>query len=228
VELRIAGTTLHVESAGTGVPCLCLHGGPGTDSSGIQAALGPLAKPLGLRMVFWDHRGHGRSEWVPAEQCTQDRLVADVEAVRTALGFARVACSASAGAAFSRSCTPRDIRSSSTPSPSSARPRATSSCDARRKTRARGQHPSIAVRDFIVRHEYPKYDCRSELARITCPMWIAVGRHDSICPVDQAQEIHRLVPHSTLSIFERSGHSPHIEEREEFARQLGAFFAAST
>src|SRR5262245_65631473 len=38
-------------------------------------------------MVFWDHRGHGRSEWVPVEQCTQDQLVADTEGVRLMLGL---------------------------------------------------------------------------------------------------------------------------------------------
>ena len=42
---------------------------------GLVRSLGPLAAPLGRRMVFWDHRGHGRSEWVPVEQCTQDQLV---------------------------------------------------------------------------------------------------------------------------------------------------------
>ena len=37
----------------------------------------------------------------------------------------------------------------------------------------------------------------------------------------------RLVPHSTLAVFERSGHSPHVEEREMFARALGATFPSS-
>src|SRR5262249_55956315 len=78
---------------------------------------------------------------------------------------------------------------------------------------------------FIVRHEYPAYDCRAELARITCPAWVAVGRHDWICPVDQAEEIHKLIPHSTLTVFERSGHSPQMEERDSFTRELAAFFA---
>ena len=60
----------------------------------------------------------------------------------------------------------------------------------------------VAVRDFILHKEYTVYDCRSELGRITCPTLVAVGRHDFICPVDQAEEIHGLVPHSELAIFD--------------------------
>src|SRR2546422_10156074 len=70
---------------GEGTPTLCLHGGPGTDSSGLVRALTPLAQPLGLRLVFYDHRGHGRSTWEPFERCTQDQLGADIEGVRRAL-----------------------------------------------------------------------------------------------------------------------------------------------
>jgi proline iminopeptidase len=90
VELVVNGTTLFYETIGDGPPCLCLHGGPGTDSSGSRQTLGPLAEALGLRLIVYDHRGHGRSEWVPVEQCTQDQLVADVEGVRQALDLGRV------------------------------------------------------------------------------------------------------------------------------------------
>ena len=41
-----------------------LHGGPGTDSSGLVSSVGPLAPAQGLRLIFYDHRGHGRSERV--------------------------------------------------------------------------------------------------------------------------------------------------------------------
>ena len=79
------------------------------------------------------------------------------------------------------------------------------------------------MRKFVIEHEYRTYDCRAELARITCPTLVMVGRHDWICPVDQAEEIHRLIQHSELTIFEASGHSPQIEEREAFTGRLGAF-----
>jgi proline iminopeptidase len=81
----------------------------------------------------------------------------------------------------------------------------------------------IAVRKFVIEHEYPTYDCRAELAAIACPTLVMVGRHDWICPVDQAEEIHKLIPHSELAIFEASGHSPQVEERDAFTRRLGAF-----
>src|SRR5262247_1720024 len=90
MELLVNGTTLFCESVGAGRPCVCLHGGPGTDASGLARTLTPLAAELGLRLIFYDHRGHGRSEWVPVEQCTQDQLVEDVEGVRRALGLERV------------------------------------------------------------------------------------------------------------------------------------------
>ncbi|HEV8307324.1 MAG TPA: alpha/beta fold hydrolase [Methylomirabilota bacterium] len=273
MELAVNGTALHAETLGEGDPCLCLHGGPGTDSSGLLRSLGPLAGILGLRMVFYDHRGHGRSAWGPVEECTQDRLVADVEGVRQALrlgpvhvlgiswgGFLGLMYAARypealrtlavVGAAASHAFMPRaeaNARRQATPEQWAAyralwdgslsddesfrrafetirplyfhgRALAAAANAARADTRYR-----LAVRKFVIEHEYPTYDCRPELARITCPTLVMVGRHDWICPVDQAEEIHRLVPHSELAVFEQSGHSPQVEERDAFVRRLAAF-----
>ena len=81
----------------------------------------------------------------------------------------------------------------------------------------------LAVRKFVIEHEYASYDCRAELPRIACPTLVMVGRHDWICPVDQAEEIARLVPSAELVVFGRSGHAPQIEERAAFTRRLAAF-----
>jgi len=273
MALEVNGTRLYVESVGEGSPTLCLHGGPGTDSSGLARTLAPLAQPLGLRLVFYDHRGHGRSRWEPVEQCTQDQLVADIEGVRQALGLDTVhvlgiswggllglmyaaryprslrtltVVGASASRDFmgraeenaKREATPaqwaayRSLWDGSLPDDDSFRRAfetirplyffdkglAAASLAARADTRHR-----IAVRDFIIRHEYAAYDCRAELSRIGCPTLVAVGRHDWICPIDQAEEIHALVPHAELAVFERSGHSPHVEERGAFIARLGRF-----
>jgi len=275
MRLRVNGTTLSGETLGEGATCLCLHGGPGTDSSGLRRSLAPLAEALGIRLVFYDHRGHGRSEWVPVEQCTQDQLVADIEGVREALGLGRVhvlgiswggflalmyaarypdslRSLAVVGAAASRDFMRRaedHARRQATPEQWTAyqalwdgsladdesfrrafdtiRPLyffdkrlAADSVAARGDTRYR-----LAVRRFVIEHEYACYDCRRELPRVACPTLVAVGRHDWICPVDQAEEIHRLVPASTLAVFEQSGHSPHVEEREAFTLYLGELLA---
>ena len=49
---------------GPGADVPLLHGGPGTESSGLVRSVGPLAPARGLRLIFYDHRGHGRSERV--------------------------------------------------------------------------------------------------------------------------------------------------------------------
>src|ERR1051326_2090014 len=49
VRLPVNGTTLHAEMIGEGAPCLCLHGGPGTDCSGLARSLAPIGEMLGLR-----------------------------------------------------------------------------------------------------------------------------------------------------------------------------------
>ena len=74
--------------------------------------------------------------------------------------------------------------------------------------------------------EYARYDCRAELSRIACPTLVSVGRHDWICPVDQSEEIARMVPGAQLAIFEQSGHSPQIEERSAFTKRLAEFLGA--
>src|SRR6266403_1803274 len=52
VNLTVNGTTLYAETLGDGTPCLCLHGGPGTDSSGLSRSLAPVGEALGLRLAL--------------------------------------------------------------------------------------------------------------------------------------------------------------------------------
>jgi proline iminopeptidase len=273
MELRVNGTTLDAETVGEGPPCLVLHGGPGTDSSGLRAGLRDLAGRLGLQLVFYDHRGHGRSKWGPVEECTHDQLVADVEGVRTALGLgpvhvlgvswggfialpyaARYPASlrrlvvvgaaashefmAQAEANARRDGTPaqwtayRALWDGSLPDDDAFRRAfdAIAPLYYHDKTRAAAGRPAgattryrLAVRKFVLAREFPRYDARPELGRIRCPTLVLVGRHDWICPVPQAEEIQRRVPGARLVVFERSGHSPHVEERERFVEEVARF-----
>lgn len=71
----------------------------------------------------------------------------------------------------------------------------------------------------------PTYDLKPQLSGVTCPTLITVGRHDWITPVSCSETIHQLIPNSRLVTFERSGHSPQIEEADLFQQVVRDFLA---
>jgi proline iminopeptidase len=85
----INGAGLYYAEAGKGTPCLALHGGLGYDHSYLKSTLRPLEDVL--RLVYYDHRGNGRSERVPLETITIPQLAVDADAMREQLGLHRVA-----------------------------------------------------------------------------------------------------------------------------------------
>lgn len=86
---RVNRTHLFYTDVGDGIPCLVMHGGLGVDHSQFREWFDPLGDVLHL--VYYDHRGNGRSERVPIETLTFDQLVADADALRAHLGFERTA-----------------------------------------------------------------------------------------------------------------------------------------
>lgn len=81
---RVSG--LHVEVVGDGPPLLIAHGGPGAHHA-LYRTLDPLASSH--QLVFWDHRGHGRSEALPERQVEIADFADDVVAVADGLGIDR-------------------------------------------------------------------------------------------------------------------------------------------
>jgi len=79
----------YVEVGQGGLPCLIMHGGLGFD----HTCLHPWLDPLGdvLHLVYYDHRGHGRSGRPPSETITFEQLCDDADALREHLGFEQVA-----------------------------------------------------------------------------------------------------------------------------------------
>lgn len=93
---------------------------------------------------------------------------------------------------------------------------------------------NAAVEAGIYRHEahnwcflynMPNYDLRPQLPSVTCPTLVTVGRTDWVTPVSYAETIAELVPNSTLVVFEKSGHSPQIEEFDLFQEVMRDFLA---
>lgn len=91
---------------------------------------------------------------------------------------------------------------------------------------------AAAVEAGIYRHEahnwcfqqnMPVYDLKPLLPTVTCPTLVTVGRTDWVTPVSQAQVIADLVPDARLVVFEKSGHSPQVEERDLFWRIVRDF-----
>ncbi|MFJ1598278.1 alpha/beta fold hydrolase [Streptomyces sp. NPDC088261] len=70
-------------------------------------------------------------------------------------------------------------------------------------------------------------DDRAALGSLTVPALVVVGRHDVICGVRWAEELHRLIPGSELLILEDSGHFGHLEEPAAFARAVTRFVTAT-
>lgn len=80
--------------------------------------------------------------------------------------------------------------------------------------------------NWCFQHNMPAYDLKPRLGEVTAPTLVTVGRTDWITPVESAETIARLIPDSTLVVFERSGHSPQIEEAERFQMVMREFLAS--
>jgi proline iminopeptidase len=65
-----------------------VHGGPGGDHTGFKARFGALSERM--QLVFFDHRGQGRSARGSPDRYTLDENVEDMEALRRYLGLGSI------------------------------------------------------------------------------------------------------------------------------------------
>lgn len=69
----------------------------------------------------------------------------------------------------------------------------------------------------------PAYDIKDQLPSVTCSTLVTVGRYDWITPVEASKRIVSSIPRARLVVFEKSGHSPQIEEADEWRRVVREF-----
>jgi non-heme chloroperoxidase len=69
-------------------------------------------------------------------------------------------------------------------------------------------------------------DWRDVLPRIDIPTWVVTGRLSPYYDVEGMEWFASGVPDGRLTVFQNSGHSPHVNEAQEFNRQLLDFVAS--
>lgn len=77
--------------------------------------------------------------------------------------------------------------------------------------------------NYAFSRNLPNYDLKGALPGISAPTLVTVGRTDWITPVSCSETIVSLIPDARLAIFEKSGHSPQIEEAEEWTATVRGF-----
>ena len=91
------------------------------------------------------------------------------------------------------------------------------------EAKARATTYRYETHNFAFSVNVPHYDIKDQLQRVTCPVLVTVGRHDWITPVAASERIVSVLPHARLAVFERSGHSPQIEEADLWERTVRDF-----
>ncbi len=267
MKIPVRDVELHYEETGSGPPCVLVHGGPGMSHPAQLLMFAPLADRV--RLIAYEHRGHGQSSRAPAHTYTQRELAEDLHALCGALRLERpVIVGTSAGGFVSLLYAgrypeePRALVLIGTSASSRFMERATANMQrlgtpamqqayrtlwdgsltepeafrrafetilplyyynrSRAPATLSGRQFDPETRRALIR-DYATYDARPLLSRITVPAFVAVGRHDWICPVEEAVEIAGSIDGAELHIFERSGHSPQIEESTAFFEALRGF-----
>jgi proline iminopeptidase len=251
-----------------------IHGGPGGDHTGFKP--GYAALTAAMQVVYFDHRGQGRSARGNPDRWTLDENVEDMEALRRHLGCGPiVSIGTSYGGMVAMAHAARYPEAVShlvlvvTAAHGGFIPRAQqilaergtpeqqalcakvwsggfeSEAELKRYYRVMGplyaaKHDPAKSEDGLARAIHSPealnrafkpdgflrdFDLRPELARITAPTLILAGRHDWICPPEFSEEIHRLIPGSTLRIFEDSSHSIRVDEPEALRAAIAGFVA---
>jgi proline iminopeptidase len=90
IYFDVDGCSLVVEEQGIRQKpvAFIIHGGPGVDHTSYKPCFSPLVHHL--QLVYFDHRGQGRSARGPKETYTLDNNVDDMEALRQYLGLEKI------------------------------------------------------------------------------------------------------------------------------------------
>ena len=64
-------------------------------------------------------------------------------------------------------------------------------------------------------------DLRAGAKKLKVPTAVLHGKHDALLPLAHGEDLAKKIPGAELTVFEQSGHAPHLEEPEAFNAALG-------
>lgn len=79
---------LYIKVKGNGIPCLYIHGGPGSGSYWMEKFSGEILEER-FQMIYLDLRGVGRSKSPASKDYSMDRMLQDFEEIRQRLGISQ-------------------------------------------------------------------------------------------------------------------------------------------
>jgi proline iminopeptidase len=68
-------------------------------------------------------------------------------------------------------------------------------------------------------------DLPARFPEVPCPVFLAQGRYDFACPPALWDGERERFPDATSRLFDRSGHSPQLDEPDAFTAALAAWLA---
>ena len=66
-------------------------------------------------------------------------------------------------------------------------------------------------------------DCDAVMQGLKIPVLVTRGEKDAVVMLAHTEHLLAAIPHAKTSVFEKVGHSPHLEDAERFNRELGQF-----
>jgi len=68
-------------------------------------------------------------------------------------------------------------------------------------------------------------DLRAGAKKLEVPTAVLHGKHDALLPLAHGEDLAKRIPGAKLTVFEQSGHAPHLEEPEAFNAALEKLLA---
>lgn len=248
-----------------------VHGGPGIDHSGWKIRYGMLKERM--QLVYFDHRGQGRSARGDTSKYTLDENVEDMEALRSHLGLGSIVSigfsyggivamahaarypdavshlvlgATVAHAGYAKRAQELVVEQGTDEQIAQCANLFAGRLDSVSKMQnyfrimgplysrrydpaaAVGAGPTILSPESLNRAHGPdgflrSFDLRPELSAVRAPTLILAGRHDWVAAPEFSEEIHRLIPHSELRVFENSSHALGADEPQQLMDVIAGF-----